>query len=255
LGLLFHVENQGNFSRAVLLGQGADPPVVFGWIGRPPWVLYAERFSDCVFAQVFDWQYQFKFGPGDDDKEIAPTAVVRLRTRRAPAVLRQHFAELVGTQFVVEGVRYDEYRFWRSPVERLTVAVPEDDGTQIFITGAYPAILALEADVLELLSADVRPADFSSMMHAANYLAVAIDQMEHGRLARLRHACRLPPSPQALHRLVACHRETSLRDRLRDQQLPYTPQDTSLGGLEWGVTIRLRPGQTGRWQLDEIALA
>src|SRR6516164_9752206 len=52
-GLLFNQENQGNFNRIVCLDQGDDPPVLFAWIGRPPWVKNAERFSDLVYAEVF----------------------------------------------------------------------------------------------------------------------------------------------------------------------------------------------------------
>src|ERR1700722_12801394 len=56
-GLRFNSENQNNFDRIITLDQGDDPPVLFAWIGQAPWVRNADRFSDALFARVFDWQY------------------------------------------------------------------------------------------------------------------------------------------------------------------------------------------------------
>ena len=50
--LRFNSENQNNFDRLVMLDGGDDPPVLFGWVGQPPWVTYTEHFSDAIFAQI-----------------------------------------------------------------------------------------------------------------------------------------------------------------------------------------------------------
>ena len=49
-GLLFHQEKQANFQKIVLLNQGEDPPVMFAWLGKPPWITFSQRFSESVFA-------------------------------------------------------------------------------------------------------------------------------------------------------------------------------------------------------------
>ena len=88
-GLLFNSENQNNFDRVVALDHGDDPPVLFAWLGKPPWVKYSDRFSDAVFAQVFDWQYWLEFDPGDPKfKEIAFTGDIGLKNDRCVSWLR-----------------------------------------------------------------------------------------------------------------------------------------------------------------------
>src|SRR5690349_6632075 len=64
-GIVFHRENQGNFDQLLVLDGSDDPPVLFADIGKPPWVRYASKFSDAVFAQVFDWQYLVEHYYGD----------------------------------------------------------------------------------------------------------------------------------------------------------------------------------------------
>ncbi len=158
LALEFWTENQNNFSMAVLLDRGDDPPVVFGWLGEPPWVIHSERFSDCVFAQIFDWQYQLEFHPEDDYKEIAFTAVVYLKSPPSAHLLGERFEPLVTTHFIItdhEGEqRYDEYRYQRSPVERIRVLVKDGGPTELHITGDRRAVLAVEAELLEWFASD-----------------------------------------------------------------------------------------------------
>jgi hypothetical protein len=135
-GLMFNQENQGNFTRIVCLDQGDDPPVLFAWIGRPPWVKNAERFSDVVFAQVFDWQYWLEFKPDDPAyKEITYYGELNFKTNRCLAVLRQRCEESVTTRFIADGISYTEYRFIKSPALRLTVLVAGDKSTSIRVTG------------------------------------------------------------------------------------------------------------------------
>jgi len=148
-GLLFHSENQQNFDRIVVLDQGDDPPVLFAWIGRPPWVMNAQRFSDAVFAQVFDWQYWLEFKPDDPAyKEVTYYGELSFETVRGLAVLRERYIETVTTRFVVDGALYTEYRFAKSSVLRLTVTVAEDGPMSIRVTGRpMEMVKALETEL------------------------------------------------------------------------------------------------------------
>lgn len=156
-GLRFHTENQNNFDRIILLDQGDDPPVLFGWLGNPPWVMCAERFSDAVFAQVFDWQYMLEFKADDPKyKEITYYGVIDLKTDGCLATLRQRYQELVRTQFIADGVRYCEYRFPHSSMLRVTVLVAEDRTTHVTITGRpTKAVKSLEAEWRAALKGEV----------------------------------------------------------------------------------------------------
>jgi hypothetical protein len=155
-GLRFNSENQGNFDRIVTLDQGDDPPVLFAWIGRPPWVTNVERFSDAVFAQVFDWQYWLEFKPDEPGyKEIAYYGEVNVKTDRGLAVLRQRYKETVTTRFIAENVRYSEYRFVVSRRLRLTVMVSDSGSTNVRVTGRpMETVKALATELTSVLAAD-----------------------------------------------------------------------------------------------------
>lgn len=148
-GLRFNSENQNNFDRIVTLDQGDDPPVLFAWIGRPPWVKNADRFSDVVFAQVFDWQYWLEFRPADPAyKEITYYGELSFKADRCVDVLRRRYEETVTTQFIVDHARYTEYRFLKSPVLRLTATVADNKSTTIRVTGRpVETVKALETEL------------------------------------------------------------------------------------------------------------
>src|SRR5262245_10619232 len=152
-GLLFNQENQGNFERIVCLDQGDDPQVLFAWIGRPPWVKNAERFSDAVYAEVFDWQYWLEFKADDPAyKEITYYGALNFKTDGCLAVLRKRYEETVTTSLIADDTRYTEYRFIKSPVLRLTVLVAGDGSTSIRVTGRpIEMVKALEAELRSLL--------------------------------------------------------------------------------------------------------
>ena len=147
-GILFYEENQGNFRKLVLLDRGDDPPVLFSWIGQPPWVVHTESFSDCVFAQIFDWQYWLEFYPdGPDYKEITYTGDIDLKTDRCLSILRERFTEEVSTRYIVDECEFRDYRFSKSLEERITVIVGnlsedyEDCKASIQITGKYELVV------------------------------------------------------------------------------------------------------------------
>ncbi len=157
-GLLFNQENQGNFDRIVCLDQGDDPPVLFAWIGRPPWVKNAERFSDAVYAEVFDWQYWLEFKPDNPAyKEITYYGELNFKTDGCLATLRTHYEETVTTSFTAADIRYTEYRFIKSAVLRLTVLVAEPGSTNIRVTGhPMEAVKGLEAELRSVLGRKYR---------------------------------------------------------------------------------------------------
>jgi hypothetical protein len=155
-GLRFNSENQNNYDRIVTLDQGDDPPVLFGWLGRAPWVTHTQRFSEAVFAQVFDWQYWLEFKPDDPTyKEITYTGDIRVKSDACLSVLRRRYEELASTKFVVEGDVSAEYRFVKSPTLRLTVCVEANRSTDIRITGRpMKAVKQWKAELRSLLPSD-----------------------------------------------------------------------------------------------------
>jgi hypothetical protein len=134
-GLAFNSENQNNFDRIVTLDHGDDPPVLFAWIGRPPWVKNAERFSDAIYAQVFDWQYWLEFDADDPGyKEIGYTGNISLKEDCCLSLFRERYEETVSTRYVTDDNSYVDYRFVKSPALRLTVVVDANRATEIQIT-------------------------------------------------------------------------------------------------------------------------
>jgi hypothetical protein len=155
-GLKFNSENQNNFDRIVALDHGDDPPVLFAWIGQPPWVTNAARFSDAIYAQVFDWQYWLEFDPDDPEhKEMACAGEITLKHTRCLSLLRERYEEVVTTRFVVEGVSYAEHRFIQSPTLRMTATVDIHGAGDIRITGRdIEDVRALEAELQAHLAAE-----------------------------------------------------------------------------------------------------
>lgn len=156
--LFFHSENQNNFNMYVALDSGDDPPVLYQEANNPRWLTYCERFSDYIFARIFDWQYLLVFDADDpENKDIAYTGDIELQNDRCISILRERFSQAVTTQYLVNDARIEEYRFWKSLRERMTVAVGADRRALITITGELDLVLALEAELLELLSDDIVP--------------------------------------------------------------------------------------------------
>jgi hypothetical protein len=246
-GLLFHRENQGNFSQIAVL---EDPRVLFGWIGQPPWITYTERFSDAVYAQIFDWQYMLEFDPEDPDyKEITFYADLELKSSRCLDVLRQRFQEVVTTHFCIQGTNYTDYRFLRSLKERITVTVEERGSVNICVTGERSLVGTLEAELLELLSADTVQRTFLSLLEAIDFISSALDA---GLVVRLRHACTVMPTEEAVRSLSTCHKEIGLRDRLEENVFPDAKSQHEIGGKDWGIRIRFRKSEKSRWVIDSI---
>ena len=170
-GLVFHRENQGNFDKMVVLDGSDDPPVLFACIGKVPWIQYAPRFSDAVFAQVFDWQNLVENYYGD----------IRLRSDRCISLLRQRFEQHATTRFIMDGRCTTEYRFSRSLRERITVGIREDDaearreGKAYLVIGRRPELVKpLEAELMQTFDDEVIPDAFSFSRMAASELERAI---------------------------------------------------------------------------------
>lgn len=143
-GLNFETENQGNYDKIVLLDHGENPPVLFRWVGEAAWVRHAASFSECVYAQVFDWQYRLEFNQADPSyKEIAYYGSIKLASARSIDLLRDQFTETVSTRFIIEGCRYTVYRFYRTLEARITATLEEGGGVRIDVTGAEEKVRAL----------------------------------------------------------------------------------------------------------------
>jgi hypothetical protein len=124
-GLLFERENQGNFDSVVLLDQGDDPPVLWGWLGKAPWVTCAARLSDTIYAQIFDWQFRMDLDDDDDGEDESRVSrwqrnPIKLHTDRCLGGLRERFREVVASQYVMYGEPYATYRFLPSAPSTLT---------------------------------------------------------------------------------------------------------------------------------------
>jgi hypothetical protein len=253
-GLKFNSENQNNFDRIVVLDAGDDPPVLYAWIGKPPWIRNVGRFSDAVYAQVFDWQYWLEFNSDDPTyKEVTYTGSIALpSTSRCIEVFRSCYEETVTTRYLVDDVSYTEYRFLKSPLERFTVMVEDSTGdAEVRISGRpLDALAALEAQWLDVFDGEVKPTGFNSVGWAVDHVGGRIDS---GWFTQLRHDCVEKPDARVLARLVACHRACPLRERASGA-LPNKGPTFDLGGDDWGVTIRfrLRPESHGWWEIERI---
>ena len=160
-GLLFSRENQGNFDKIVMLGFGDDPPVLYAWLGQEPWIEFSSTFSNCVYAQIFDWQYMLEFDE-DGGAEIGYYGTLNLRNSNCLAYLRKNFTETVKTRYTIECKQFDEYRFHRSIKERITVQVASDNAALMQITGEYRLMRQLEDELLQQFADEVIPLAFNS---------------------------------------------------------------------------------------------
>jgi hypothetical protein len=251
-GLLFNRENQGNFDKIVQLDKGDDPPVLFAWTGAEPWMVCAKRFSDCIFAQIFDWQYWLEFDSNDPDyKEIGYCGEIELQTDRCLTFLREHFSELVTTQYTIEGKHFIEYRFWRSLKERITVITCKEETTHIRITGEESLVMTLEEELLEAFADDVVPPTFNSVLWAIDFLSARIDRAQQ---TMIRHACKIKPDQNIIAQLTAAHREVSLRERAGNITFPDKESEFTLGGNDWGIVIRFKQVSPYEWRIEELRL-
>jgi hypothetical protein len=258
-GLIFHTENQGNFDIIVALDQGDDPPVLYAWNGQPPWILHCQRFSECVFARIFDRQYLFDFNDPDspDQGEIAYSGSMSLRSSHCLKYLRQRFQETVTTHYLIYDNQFTEYRFWGDLLTHLSVRVDEDMTAHIHITGERKSVLILEEQLQKSFGEDVLPEVFYDILGATNFLGYVLDQ---DQFWRFQHSFILAPDSDALSRLLVCHQALSLDERA--QNLPFSylsfPEESSsfvLGGTDWGVTIyfqRVEADSYQGWSIERI---
>ncbi len=153
-GIAFQQDRSGAYTKIVLLDRGEDPPVLWGWKNQAPWIEHAGSFSDCVFAQIFDWQYRPKpRSLRSKPPEGAGEGHVVLLNDRCVSVLRDLYPEFPRTAFAIESKICTEFRFLKSEKERLTVTVGSGRA-EIRITGKLELVKALESRLLGKFAAD-----------------------------------------------------------------------------------------------------
>lgn len=161
--------HDGAYHTIVLLDHGDDPPVLFCWdspsfITEEPWVVdgpqvvvRAPRFSDCVYADVFDGQFGHWLEFDDDgygwDQFDEHELWIGLRaTGACLRYLRAHYEETASTQRFHEDGPVEQYRFAKSPTERLIVA----DGPVVTDVAAAVRITAATSGQVAALAAELR---------------------------------------------------------------------------------------------------
>ena len=248
--LVIHRENQGNFDAVVPLGQGDDPPVLFAWCGRPPWVIAGKSLSDYLFAQVFDWQHQLLFSKNDPEfKEIAPSSHIEFGSAGIEAFLEQDFEALVSTSFVVDELVYQVRRFRSKTDERVIVTTPKDGHPSALITGDRERVQVLEEVIREAMIDRIVPPTFGSPNAAAHFIGKHLD---HGQLRLLALSCLRPPSEKELAQLAEVHRTRSLNERLAGTHFPKDTEKFAFGDRALGFRIRFARVRPGRWVIDTV---
>lgn len=251
--LVIHRENQGGFQAAVPLGQGDDPPVLFAWCGRPPWIHAAKSLSDYLFAQVFDWQHQLVFSEVNPEfKEMASSSRIEFGAGGIETFVGQDFAESVSTSFIVEGLVYKVRRFQSPSDERVIVTTPKDGQPSALITGEHARVQMLEEVIREAMFDRVVPPTFGSVLAAMNFIGRLLEQ-EKLRLLAL--SCLQPTSPKLLTRLAATHRRVPLSERLAEERFPKEADRFVVGGRGLGAWVRFARVEPGRWVIDGIERA
>jgi hypothetical protein len=256
-GIAFHQENQGNFTVVIPVDQGDDPPVYFGWVDSPPWVECAKSFSDYLYAQIFDCQYKLAFEE-DGYPYITDYVSIELRSDRCLVKFREWYEEVVTTQFEIEGTHYTQYRFLKSPKERIIVSVVKGtSGCSLQITGDKNLTSQLKLDFLQAFWEDVIPSSEPNILCAFQTLGRYLDQ---GRHVELIHNCLEHPTLAAIQKLSFCHRMKSLVERYKeavgygDDYFQDISEKYMIGDEDWGVTITIVESKERMhwWQIESI---
>jgi len=250
-GLVFNSENQNNFFKLCLLDHGDDPPVLFSFC-HEPWSKYSDRFSDCVYAQIFDWQYQLEFGRGGGS-DIVYSGLISLRTQACVDVLRARYPEVATTWFSIEGGTFAEHRFLPSSRERIVAMLQPDGKASVrAMAETFDLTGRLEGQLLEMLGDDVVAQPFHSPNSPSHLLQMLGRRIDDGWLTQVRYSCVTLPTAGAMQRLVACHRSLSLARRGNDMY--FAGSEMEVGGPDWGVLLRLKQTDSRGtwWVIQEI---
>lgn len=246
-GLLFHKENQGNFSMLALLNEGDDPPVLFRWAGRAPWIEHSAKFSDFVFAQLFDWQYLLDFS--GDYPEMAYTGGFRISNKKCVDYFRENYTEEVATHVLIDDREYTTLRFYRRLDLRVNCGYYEENSEcGIKITGKQKDIKSLENELVSVFSENVNPPKFNLYSEIGRLLAVNI---EAGAFEVIRHSSLRSVDNEALESIAKAHQSMDIRKRVPTGAIRGQSY-IEIGGKEWGVKIGLSEITENWWSIESI---
>ncbi len=158
----FMSENQNNFELAILLDGTPDPAVIFSWLDGKR-VQYTLRFSDYVFVQLFDWQFQLEDADLDLLNSSAMTDLFNPVLHREKT-FEVHYSDDILVQlsdlpnrgpsntFYIKDETYVEHRFWTSSDARLRILIKESQETALVHTFGTESINSLYLDLKERLT-------------------------------------------------------------------------------------------------------
>lgn len=118
----FATENQNNFYLAYILDGSPDPTVFYSAYHREQWVPYTRSFSDFVFAQIYDWQFQIDFLP-NWEKEIGLYKSLDFESKEQYETLLADCTREPSTYYYWNGQEGETHRFSFNPEERIVVFV------------------------------------------------------------------------------------------------------------------------------------
>ena len=263
-GLAFHEEHQGNFTKCCVVDGTDDPPVLWSWYDDENWTPYAARFSDCIFAQVFDYQYQLGLHDGCED-------TLSLRNGSVVTTLRARYEEAPETGFIIEGERWQENRFIAKDGDRLLLTSSDANQGDAEVSKVtlqlfgreMSRLIQLREEICEAVPDHIAP-DIFFCPHTPRPILERLDHwLENGWLSRAKWAARQTSDEVSVRRLHEAHQIKPLAKRgenlVFDWSTQYTRDDApnmdrigsgnttaTIGGPDWGVEISVTRLQ-GEW--------
>ncbi len=170
---------------------------------------------------------------------MAYYGVISLSGQSCVDKLRASFLEGPTTWVTLEGRTSPEYRFLKSPRERMTVMVNADGTSSIRVFAEnFELTKNLEAQLLDMFSEQVLAQRFFSPNSPKYVLETLATHIDNGWFTHIHHFCINRPTEAAIGRLIECHKRAPLPKR--GEHIYNRDGDMDIGGPEWGVIIGLQ---------------